>query len=212
MSTVCPTVTAFDTHDYRSQMELLQKFAKRIHIDMMDGVFAPTTSPPLQTIWWPEGIIADIHLMYQKPGPYLEQLIKLKPHLVIIQAEADVDHARFADQLRAAGIKAGLALLQETSVASVSPILDHVDHAMIFSGNLGRHGGSKVDFGLLEKVREVRERFPGIEIAWDGGVNADNIRRLAEGGVDVFGVGGFIHKADDPQEAYAKLEALVKSL
>ncbi len=212
MAAVCPTVTAYDTHEYRAQMELIGKFAKRIHIDLMDGVFAPTVSPPLETVWWPDGIIADIHLMYQRPMESLEKLIELKPYLVIIQAEAEGDHAEFARRLHSAGIKAGLALLQETGVASVSGLLKDFDHAMIFSGNLGRHGGSAVDFKLLDKVREVRSLFPDIEIAWDGGVNIDNIRRLAEGGVDLFGVGGFIHKAPDPQEAYAKLETVIASL
>lgn len=209
---ICPTVTAFDTHEYRAQMELLEKFAKRIHIDMMDGVFAPTKSPPLETVWWPDGIIADIHVMYKKPEPHLDQLIKLKPHLVVIQAECDADHARFAKRLHDAGIKAGLGLLQDTSVESVSGLLKNFDHVMIFSGNLGHHGGSKVDFGLLDKVRQARELYPDIEIAWDGGVNADNIRRLAEAGVDAFGVGSFIHDAPDPGKAYAKLETVIAGI
>lgn len=212
MAVICPTVTAYDTHEYRAQMELIGKFAKRIHIDLMDGVFAPTKSPDLEHIWWPDGIIADIHLMYQRPMDSLDRLIGLKPHLVIIQAEAEVDHTEFARRLHAAGIKAGLALLQETTVDGVKVLLKDFDHVMIFSGNLGHHGGSAVDFKLLDKVREVRGLFPDIEIAWDGGVNIDNIRRLAEGGVDLFGVGGFIHKASDPQEAYAKLETVIASL
>jgi ribulose-phosphate 3-epimerase len=211
MAVVCPTVTAYDTHEYRAQMELIGKFAKRIHIDLMDGVFAPTVSPPLETVWWPEGIVADIHVMYQKPAPYLEQLIKLKPHLVVIQYEAELDHAGFAAGLQAAGIKAGLGLLQDTTVEEAAPLLAKFDHVMIFSGNLGHHG-SIADLGLLDKVREVRSRFPGIEIAWDGGIDDRNARQLAEGGVDVLNVGGFIHKADNPQEAYAKLETVIASL
>ncbi|HEX5743895.1 MAG TPA: hypothetical protein VFX84_00365, partial [Candidatus Saccharimonadales bacterium] len=206
-----PTVTAFDTHQYREQMELLEKFAKRIHIDMMDGVFAPTVSPPLETVWWPEGITADIHVMYQEPGGYLGQLIELKPHLVVIQYEADVDHADFAAKLRAAGIKAGLGLLQDTTVEEAAPVLDRFDHVIIFSGKLGHHG-STADLRYLDKVREVRELFPDIEIAWDGGINDKNAGRLVEGGVEVLNTGGFIHKADDPQEAYAKLETLIKGL
>ncbi len=211
MADICPTVTAFDTHQYREQMELLEPFAKRIHIDLMDGIFAPTVSPPLETIWWPENIVADMHIMYQKPMPHLEQLIKLRPHLVVIQYEAELDHAAFAAKLQAAGIKAGLGLLQKTTVEEVVPLLAHFDHVMIFSGNLGHHG-STADLGLLEKVRQVREQFPDMEIAWDGGITDQNARQLVEGGVDVLNVGGFIHKAASPQQAYAKLETVVKSL
>src|ERR1700753_2375748 len=62
---ICPTITAFGTHDYRAQMEMLEPFAERIHIDLMDGVFAPHISPGLDQIWWPDSITADLHLMYQ---------------------------------------------------------------------------------------------------------------------------------------------------
>ncbi|HXE09872.1 MAG TPA: hypothetical protein VN554_00420, partial [Verrucomicrobiae bacterium] len=184
MAVICPTVTAFDPHEYRAQMELLEPFAERIHIDLMDGKFAPTKSPALETVWWPEAITADIHIMYLQPALHLAQLIKLKPDLVIFHYEAEVDHADFADKLRAAGIKAGLGLLQQTSAETVLPLLDRFDHVMIFSGNLGHHG-STADLGLLDKVRAVRDRFPDIEIAWDGGVSADNAAELAKGGVQV---------------------------
>ena len=88
---ICPTVTAYDNHDYREQMEKLQSFAKRIHIDLMDGEFAPTKSPDLEHVWWPENVIADIHLMYKRPAEQLSWLIKLKPSLVVIHAEAECD-------------------------------------------------------------------------------------------------------------------------
>ena len=177
----------------------------------MDGIFAPTVSPPLETVWWPEHIEADIHVMYQKPEPYLDQLVKLKPSLVVIQYEAELDHAGFAAGLQAAGIKAGLGLLQSTMVEEVMPLLAKMDHAMVFSGNLGHHG-STADMKMLGKVHMIRQRFPDIEIAWDGGINDRNAQQIVEGGVDVLNVGGFIHKAPDPQEAYAKLETVIASL
>jgi ribulose-phosphate 3-epimerase len=208
MAVICPTVTAFDPHEYRAQIEMLEPFAKRLHIDLMDGKFAPTKSPDLETIWLPDGIISDIHIMYERPAPYLEQLIKLKPSLVVIHAEAELDHADFAAKLRAAGIKAGLGILQGTSIAEVKTLLADFDHIMIFSGNLGHHG-STADLDLLDKVREAREAYPDIEVAWDGGITDQNARQLAEAGVDALNVGGFIHKAQDPQAAYAKLEAVI---
>ncbi len=210
MAVICPTVTAYDQHQYREQMGLIEPFAKRIHIDLMDGEFAPTVSPTPDQIWWPPKLVADIHIMYQRPDEHLETLVKLKPHLVVIQAESAVDHAAFAAKLHEAGIKAGLGVLQDTTVASTKPILNSFDHVMIFSGNLGHHSGSKVDFSLLDKVHEVRRHYPDIEIAWDGGINNTNARQLVEGGVDVLNVGGFIHNAEDPRAAYEKLVELAQ--
>jgi ribulose-phosphate 3-epimerase len=207
MSVICPTVTATGTHEYRVQMERLVSLTKRVHIDLMDGKFAPTTSPGLDQIWWPEDMTADIHLMYQKPMTQIDQLIHLKPHLVIIHEEADVDYRAFADQMHQNLIKVGLALLQNTPAEQIRETILSFDHVLVFSGDLGRHGG-RADMRLLEKVSRIREYHPAVEIGWDGGISEENAEALITGGVDVLNVGGFIQNATDPASAYATLKAI----
>lgn len=199
--TVSPTITAYEPHAYRSQMELVESFADRIHIDLMDGEFAPHKSVGVDQIWWSESTAADIHLMYKKPMEQLEALIKLRPHMVIFHYEAEGDPAHIATHLREAGIKAGLALLQQTSVDEVKDVLPCFDHVLVFSGNLGEHGGF-ADLRLLEKVKQLRELKPDLEISWDGGINYQNAAELVKGGVDVLNAGGYIHNAPDPAAAY----------
>jgi ribulose-phosphate 3-epimerase len=130
--------------------------------------------------------------------------------MVIIHAEADVNHMHFAAELHKEEIKAGLAILPDTSIDSVEELLDSFDHLLIFSGNLGHFGG-KTDLSLLGKIAEAKEINPGIEIGWDGGINDKNAAELVQARVDVLNVGGFIQKSDRPKEAYAKLEALAES-
>jgi ribulose-phosphate 3-epimerase len=207
MAVICPTVTAYDTSEYNVQLKRLVPFTERVHIDLMDGTFAPTLSPGLNKIWWPPELIADIHLMYQRPMDCLEQLIKLRPHLVVIHNEADVHHMDFAAHLHQHDIKTGLAILRDTPVEYAYQIMHSFDQVLVFSGDLGKHGGV-ADLGLLDKVRKIREHHPEVEIAWDGGINDDNALQLVDGGVDVLNVGGFIQKAADPASAYAKLEAI----
>lgn len=209
MAIICPTITAFDPHEYRAQMEQVTPFAKRVHIDLMDGDFTPTTSPVLEQVWWPERVTADIHLMYRRPMDYLEQLIRLKPHLVIIHNEADVHHMQFVAELHKADILAGLAILHDTPVEYAFQIMHSFDHVLVFSGDLGRHGGH-ADLALLDKVRKIRDHHPDAEISWDGGINDQNAKALVDSGVDVLNVGGFIQKAENPKEAYAKLMEATK--
>jgi ribulose-phosphate 3-epimerase len=208
MAIICPTVTAYEPHTYRTQMERIAPFAKNVHIDLMDGVFTPTSSPGLDQIWWPHELQADIHLMYQEPMEQLEQLIKLKPRMVIIHNEAHVHHMDFAAQLHKHGIEVGLAILQDTPVEYAYQIMHSFDQVLIFSGNLGHHGG-EADLGLLEKVRQVKQHHPEVEVAWDGGIDDHNARQLLDAGIDVLNVGGYIQKADDPAAAYAKLKAIL---
>lgn len=210
MASLVPTVMAVDAHDYRAQMERVAAFAAQVHIDCTDGVFAPTKSPPIGSAWWPEALIADLHTMYQRPLDHLEDIIRLKPHLVIVHAEADGDFARIAEALHQADIRTGVALLAETPVNILDSSLEMIDHVLIFSGKLGHFGG-EVDLGLLDKVRQLKSKKPALEIGWDGGINQSNIAALVAGGVDVLNVGGAIQKAANPQAAYDTLKAIAEN-
>jgi len=204
MAIICPTVTALNPHDYKAQLLRLTPFAERVHIDLMDGAFAPTISPGLDEIWWPPELTVDIHLMYQNPMEYLDQLITLQPRMVIIHNEAHVHHMHFAAALHKADILVGLAILRDTPIEYAYQIMHSFDHVLVFSGKLGYHGG-QADLGLLDKVRKIRDHHPEVEIGWDGGIDDQNIRQLAEGGVQVLNVGGFIQRAANPAAAYKTL-------
>lgn len=200
---VVPTVTALNTSDYQKQLQKIQRFADRIHLDFMDGIFAPTKSIDITDAWWQPGPVVDLHVMYKKPLEELENLIALKPHMIIIQAEAE-GVAEFLDELDGLGIKKGLALLQETLVEDIEKLLPKLDHVLIFSGSLGKFGG-KVDVNLLHKAQMLKKLKPSIEVGWDGGINDKNAVMLAAAGVDVLNVGGFIQKAYSAEIAYDKL-------
>ncbi len=209
MVAVCPTITAYDTSQYRQQVNAVKGFADRLHIDSMDGEFAPTASPPLATVWWPPEMTTDIHLMYQRPMEHLKTLLDLKPNLVIIHNEAEVHHMQFAAELHKAGINAGLAILAETPISYAFQIMHSFDHVLIFSGKLGYHGG-QADLGLLEKVAAVRDHAPDIEIGWDGGITDQIAPKLVAAGVDVLNVGSFIQKSPHPADAYVKLDLAIR--
>lgn len=202
MSVICPTVLAETVDEYRDQLEVIAPFASRIQIDLGDGKFTAKTLD-IADVWWPNTLVADIHLMYREPLEVLSSLVAMKPSMVIIHAEAN-SAADALVYLRNHHIRAGVALLQETSVESASELIRTSDHVLIFSGSLGSFGG-KVDFSLLGKVQQIRSISPDIEIGWDGGVNADNARKLADGGVDVLNVGGAIQRANHPENAYRDL-------
>ncbi|MDQ2973061.1 MAG: hypothetical protein M3Q79_01090 [bacterium] len=212
MSVICPTITAYDLHEYRSQIEAVERFAKRIHIDLMDGIFAPTLSPTLDEIWMPDNLVSDIHLMYQDVMNNIERLVELKPNMVIVHAEVHQqnDLPLFATKLREAGIKTGLALLPETTVDEISYLLPHFQQVLVFSGNLGHHGGL-ADLGLISKVTELKKAHRWLEIAWDGGINDQNAQQLVDSGVDVLNVGGYIQKSEDPKLSFETLTTLLQS-
>jgi ribulose-phosphate 3-epimerase len=206
MSIICPTITEThaDPKEYKRQMERIEGFATRIQIDLMDGHFAPTRSiNPIQ-VWWPDGILVDIHLMFARPLEHIETLVSLNPQLAIIHAEAEGDLLGMIRHLQDCGIQAGVCLLKETTAQKAEDLIAASDHVLLFSGELGKFGGM-ADMRVLDKVQDIRAINPAIEIGWDGGANERNVRQLKDGGIDVINVGGAIQKADDPKAAYATL-------
>jgi len=211
MSTIVPTITAYDVHEYRVQMERVKSFAKRLHVDLMDGIFAPTKSPDIGSLWLPEKIMCDIHIMYQYPHHQLRKLLALNPHMIIVQAEANESSVdEIIKHLKKTKVKVGVSLLAETRADTrrVQELIKKVDHVLVFSGHLGYHGGV-ADLSLLDKVQDIRALHNTVEIGWDGGINQDNAMALYIGGVDVLNVGGAVQGAKDPLGAYTSLSNVV---
>jgi ribulose-phosphate 3-epimerase len=204
MSVIAPAVLAESPDDYKAQVERIHPFAERVHIDITDGEFAPTFTVNAAQVWWPQEWIIDIHAMVARPSDHLETLISLKPHMIIFHVEVSEDIVPVLQHIKKFGIKAGIALLRPTVPSTVEAAIKEADHVMIFSGELGKYGGT-ANLMQLEKIRLVKGINPNAEIGWDGGATPLNAFSIAQGGVDVLNVGGAIAKAEDPQSVYATL-------
>lgn len=209
MIDICPTVTAYDIENYKQQLELVSSLAKRIHIDVMDESFVPKNSPLFHEMWWQKSTHADIHIMHRFPQQLLHDVLHKRPSLTIVHHEAE-HVSSFVHELHEQRLRVGVALLPDTSVEVLSHYANVVDHVLVFGGTLGSHGGV-ADLRLLHKVQYIAKHYPHLEIGWDGGANDTNIQDIVQAGVTVVNVGSYIHKNSEPQEAYQKLEHLLKS-
>lgn len=201
---IAPCITVEDAAEYQQAIERLKPFAERVHIDISDGDFAPRQLISADQLTWPSEWKVDVHAMVARPSEVIEDLIARKPHMIILHAEADEDLLPIIQHIQQAGIKAGLALLKTTVPKTITGLLEIVDHALIFSGNLGHYGGS-ASMMQLEKVRLIRNIHPEIEIGWDGGASVDNAYSLAQGGIDVINSGGAINNASEPETVYRNM-------
>lgn len=206
MTVIAPCITVETAEDYQASLERLAPFAQRVHIDISDGEFAPRFLFSADQLKWPDNWQVDIHAMVARPSEYLPTLIKLKPNLVVLHAEASEELAPLLQQLKDNGIKAGIALQKTTVPKTVAPLIELADHVMIFSGELGQYGGT-ASMMQLEKVRLIRMIHPEVEIGWDGGAKIENAFSLTQGGVDVINTGGAISQSDNPETIYQKMVA-----
>lgn len=209
MSVIAPAILAENPTMYKEQVERITGFAERVHIDLTDGEFAPSFTVSVADLWAPEGWTVDIHVMAHNLVEFVPKLVALRPNMIIVHAEASGDPLSAINQIKQAGIKAGVALLRPTVPRTVAPLIEAADHVLIFSGELGRFGGS-ASLMQLEKIRLVKAINSNVEIGWDGGVMVDNAYSLIQGGVDVLNVGSAIQKAGDPPAVFARLQQEIR--
>ncbi|MDO8265666.1 MAG: hypothetical protein Q7T41_01835 [Candidatus Saccharibacteria bacterium] len=207
---IAPTITTDDPDEYRAQMDRIAGFADGVHIDFADGEFAPSKMLPIDQAWRTDDLITHAHVMYQRPMEFIDDIIHLEADLVILHAESD-DLKECLEMLNNIGVRTGVAILPETSVADLKDldIDDLFDHILVFGGHLGYQGGT-ADLSILKKVEQVRHEYPDVEIGWDGGINAENAAQIVKAGVTVLNVGGYFKKAEDPKKAYATMKSLLK--
>lgn len=204
MAVITPTVLAENAEQYKSLIERIHQYATRVHIDLTDGEFTTSFTVKLSEVWWPQGWHADVHAMVARPSEYVDQLIALKADLLIFHAEVEEDLLPVIQKIKTSGLKAGIALQRPTVPSTVAPIIQAVDHVMIFSGDLGKYGGT-ASMMQLEKIRLIKAINPNVEIGWDGGITLENALTLAQGGVDVLNVGGTLANSDDPAATFNEL-------
>lgn len=214
MKLVVPTITATDSHQFRSQSDLVASISDYAHVDLASSDFNSASSLLDYRKAYLEPILtSSVHLMYQNPLDAVRYFLALPnpPKMIILQAESeDKSLLESIKLVKDSPSLLGIALLQTSQPEDYSQIISMAEQVLIFSGNLGQHGGT-ADLKLLAKIPEIKKIKKDIEISWDGGINSDNISELAKASVDVFYVGKTIHKSAHPYQTLRSLQEIVDS-
>ncbi|MDO4870706.1 MAG: hypothetical protein Q3996_01260 [Candidatus Saccharibacteria bacterium] len=206
---IVPTILTNNVEEFQAALVMLNEFTKHVQIDVSDGQFATNKTISLNQIFWPEDWQVDLHLMMKKPSEIIDQVILMKPRLVIVHAEIEDDMKLISSKLHQAGIKFGIALLKSTVPETKSNLIAGAEHVLIFAGELGQMGG-QASILQTEKVRLIRKISPMVEIGWDGGANIDNLSVILRSGVDIVNVGSAISMTPNPQEAFKQMVEMTK--
>lgn len=185
-----------------------------LHLDIMDGVFVPNITfgfPVLNALKTVCRKPMDVHLMIVEPQKFVRELAEAGTYMMNVHYETCVHLHRTVNEIRKAGMKAGVTLNPHTPVCLLEDIVRDVDMVLLMSVNPGFSGQSFIEHSV-EKVVRLRELIDRtgskalIEV--DGGVNLQTGKRLIEAGADVLVAGNFVFKSPDPKATIQALKAL----
>ncbi|MCD6047492.1 MAG: ribulose phosphate epimerase [Gammaproteobacteria bacterium] len=171
--------------------------ADGLHIDVMDNHYVPnlTFGPWICEALRKHDIKAflDVHLMVEPVDDLITRFAKAGANAISFHPEASKHVDRSLQLIKDCGVRAGLALNPATPIDCLDFVLDKLDYILVMSVNPG-FGGQKFIPSAYEKLIELKKKLTGtsVEIALDGGVGLDNIRLLAEHGVETFIAGSAI--------------------
>jgi ribulose-phosphate 3-epimerase len=184
-----------------------------IHLDVMDGHFAPniTFGPQVVAALRPHADKTfDCHLMIEPCDPYIEAFAKAGCDIITVHAEATKHLDRSLQAIRALGKKAGVSLNPATPESAIEYVLDRLDLILLMTVNPG-FGGQAFIPAVVEKVRRVRRMIGvrDIRIEIDGGIAPATAPLVVDAGADVLVAGSAVFKGGS--SAYAANIASIRA-
>lgn len=217
---IAPSILSADFARLGEEVEaVLTAGADLIHFDVMDNHYVPnlTIGPMVCESIRKFGIRApiDVHLMVQPVDSLIECFIKAGATYITFHPEASLHVDRSLQLIKEGGCQCGLVFNPATPLSILPHVIDKLDMILIMSVNPG-FGGQPFISSTLNKVQAARqwikESGRSIRLEVDGGINVDNIGRIAAAGADTFVAGSAIfHSKNYQLTIQAMREAIAKA-
>jgi len=209
---VAPSLLACDPVRVAEEVaDIVAAGADLLHFDVMDGVFVPNLSfgPHLcRAVRSLTDLPLDVHLMVSDPDLFLEPFVKAGADRIGVHVEVLPHLHRTLSRIRELGASPGVVLNPTTPVSALTEVWPHVDFVLAMTVNPG-FGGQHFIPEMIAKIERLdaarRDAAPTVEIAVDGGVDADNAPQIRAAGADVLIAGTSVFRSEDRRRTIAAL-------
>lgn len=213
MPKLIPAILETEVDEIVSKVHLLRQHPDlfyRAQLDVVDGVFTkgktvedPNLIPNLL-------VDTEAHLMVSHPDVIIRSWMR-HPSIkrITVQVEAAGNIREVIERVKSKGKEISLACNPETPFQIFEPYVDQIDGVLFLGVTPGKQG-QPMQTDVIEKIKEMKKRFPGVPIAIDGGVNLETVSRVIQAGADEIIIGSAIWKADDPVSALRQFSQIMQ--
>jgi ribulose-phosphate 3-epimerase len=218
MIEIIPAIMPKDLQDLEDKACLVYKNVKTIQLDLMDGEYVEAKTWPFfpkhkedvegilngKALPFAESVDYELDLMVLSPERDLKKYIAMRPKRIIFHARSIENHLSFLELLRSFDLKDemdfGVAVGANENLDYADELIKELAFVQIMGiDNIG-HQGEAFNENVFAQIEALKEKYPGVIISIDGGVNLENAKRLKDAGVDRLVSGSAIFESENKEE------------